>query len=64
MPNEKRSQALYEAVLRTLADTGMMGLLAAVGDAKAKLPWMDTSLKTRDLFSRLESNLTDAESRL
>ena len=63
MPNEtdKRAEQLYRAVTATLKDTGVTGLLAVAGDAKAKVAWLETSSKTKALFSVLAANLTGIE---
>jgi len=54
------AQKLYQAVVKTLEGSGMMGLLAAAGDANAKVPWEKTSPKTQALFLKLRANLTVA----
>ena len=61
MDEEARSKALYEAIMKTLSDIGMMGLLTAVGDARTGVPWYRTSPKTRQVFYTLRANLTEAE---
>ena len=55
---EERAERLYNAVAKTLAEIGTLGLLAAAGDAKAHMPWRDVSPKTRLIFLKLEANLT------
>lgn len=45
----------------TLDHSGVVGLLAVGGDAKAKVKWPDTSAKTRGLFTELAANLTAIE---
>jgi O-acetylhomoserine/O-acetylserine sulfhydrylase-like pyridoxal-dependent enzyme len=52
------AERLYGAVMRTLQSSHMMGLLAAVGDAKSKVPWDQVSPKTRNIFYQLIANLT------
>jgi hypothetical protein len=58
MDDEARARQLYEAVIRTINDVGMIGLLAAAGDAKARVPFDKASPKTRTIFNTLASNLT------
>lgn len=55
---EKQAEQLYNAVIVTLKRSGMMGLLAAAGDAKECVPFNDASPKTRELFRQLAVNLT------
>lgn len=57
---EPEAKRLYEAVMRTLQEIGIGGLLAAAGDAKSKVSWDKASPKTRDIFLHLAANLTDS----
>lgn len=56
---DEQAERLYNAVMATLKANGMRGLLAAAGDAQAKVPWAQASHKTRELFHLLAANLTD-----
>jgi hypothetical protein len=56
-----RAKLIYEAIVRTMAEGGMMGILAAAGDAQKKIPWDKARPKTRDLFRTINMNLTDLE---
>jgi hypothetical protein len=58
---EAKAELLYKAVMATLQETGMMGLLAAAGDAKEKVGWENASAKTREIFRKLGANLTALE---
>lgn len=55
---DEEAERLYNAVMKTLSETGMIGLLAAAADAKSKLSWEAASSKTRGVFQRLAANLT------
>lgn len=55
---DREAERLYHAVMTTLQDVGTMGLLAAAGDAKSKVSWVNVSPKTRDIFLKLALNLT------
>lgn len=56
-----RACLIYEAIMQTLAEGGMMGVLAAAGDAQKKIPWDKSSPKTRDVFRTVNANLTKLE---
>lgn len=59
---EEQAERLYNAVMEILRETRMGGLLVAVGDAQAKVPWLEADPRTRVLFcklaARLAANLT------
>ena len=55
---EKLAEQLYTAVIDLLQDAHTTGLLTAVADAKARIPFDDASSKTRLVFMGLAANLT------
>lgn len=58
---EKLAEQLYEALTVLLHDTKIVGLLSAVGDAQARVPYDQASPKTRMIFTALAENLTRAQ---
>lgn len=58
---EDRAQQLYEAISTLLHDHGSSGLLVAVGDARSRMPWKQTSPKTQRIFVELAGYLTEIE---
>jgi hypothetical protein len=60
---EKLTEQLYEALTDLLHDNRTAGLLTAVGDAQARVPFERVSPKTRALFRALAENLTTIQAR-
>jgi hypothetical protein len=58
MDPEKLSEQLYEALLQLVRERTGMGLLAALGDIRACVPFAQAAPKTRILFRELVDNLT------
>lgn len=58
MDPEKLAEQLYEALLQLVREKTGMGLLSALGDLRACLPFVKASPKTRILFRELVDNLT------
>ena len=55
---EQLAEHLYGAMTDLLHDPQVTGLLTAVGDAKARVPYELAAPKTRILFLLLADNLT------
>lgn len=60
---ERKAKQLYEAVAATLKDPHLSGLLGAVGDARAGVPWERAVAKSRVVFLALSDNLTRIQAR-
>ena len=58
---EKLAEQLYVAITALLQDSTTTGLLAAVADAKSRVPFDKTTPKVRTLFITLAENLTKAQ---
>jgi len=63
MDPEKLSEQLYEALLQLVREKTGMGLLAALGDIRACIPFPKVASKTRMLFRELADNLTRIQAR-
>jgi hypothetical protein len=63
MDPEKLSEQLYEALLQLVRERTGMGLLAALGDIRAHVPYSEAASKTRILFHELADNLTRIQAR-
>ncbi len=63
MDSEKLAQQLYEALLELVRERTGMGLLAALGDIRASMPFVKAAPKTRVLFHELADNLTRIQAR-
>jgi hypothetical protein len=58
---EKLAEQIYASVTELLQDSHTSGLLAAVADAKSRIPFEKASPKTRIVFMSLAANLTRAQ---
>lgn len=59
---EQLAGQLYTALTDLLHDTKIVGLLSAVGDAQARVPYDKAAPKTRMIFTALAENLTRVQS--
>ena len=58
MDPEKLSEQLYVSLLELVRERTGMGVLAALGDIRACVPFYKAAPKTRILFRELADNLT------
>lgn len=58
MDVDKLAEQLYASLIIVVGDRTGIGLLAALGDIRAKVPYNDAAPKTRGVFRELANNLT------
>lgn len=60
---DKLAEQLYAALSQLVHDKTGMGLLSALGDLQAQVPYGKASSKTRTVFLELADNLTRLQAR-